>query len=212
MALNGSSLNVSSLNSTGAQPTSDFQSLTAQWAALPKIFTVATTLSILFNCLLMLVFALDRNLHTPFNVYLINLLTANLLLSTIQNPLEIINNVYPTAFWPGPTVCTFYIYAQYVLQAGVSGAHILIAVNRTWAVLHPLSYRSIHSRWTAAALCAGMWVYIHVVLLPGVINDARLRYANSRQVITEPPNAKKSRVPLKDFAKFLNVDANEILT
>ena len=66
----------------------------------------------------------------------------------------------------------FISFFNFFLQAGISGGHILIAVNRTWAVLHPISYRSIHSKRVAVLLCAGMWCYIHVVLLPGIIRDA----------------------------------------
>ena len=57
-------------------------------------------------------------------------------------------------------------------QAGISGEHILIAVNRTWEVLHLISYRSIHSIGVAMLLCAGMWCHIHLALLPGIVRDA----------------------------------------
>ncbi|OQV18807.1 hypothetical protein BV898_07064 [Hypsibius exemplaris] len=143
---------------------------TIEWTPLAMIFTLATILSILFNGLLMVVFIYDHSLRTPFNVYLINLLIANLLCSIVQNPLEIINTI-SSNFWLGPQVCTLYQYAGYILQASVSGAHILIAVNRTWAVTHPISYRSIHSQVVAIALCLGMWTYIHLVLLPGILID-----------------------------------------
>lgn len=89
--------------------------MTATWTYLPCLFTFATILSILFNGSLMLVFITDRDLRTPFNVYMMNLLTANFLCSAVQNPLEIINSIYPT-FWLGPQVCTLYQYGAYVLQ------------------------------------------------------------------------------------------------
>ena len=48
---------------------------------------------------------------------------------------------------------------------------MLIAINRIWAVCHPISYRDIHSVRTAVALCIGMWVVVHVAVGPPVIID-----------------------------------------
>ena len=87
----------------------------ASWTYLSCIFTVATILSIFCNGVLILFFITDRDLRTPFNIYMINVLTANFLCSCVQNPLEVVNNIYPN-FWLGPSVCTLYQYGAYVLQ------------------------------------------------------------------------------------------------
>ena len=50
-------------------------------------------------------------------------------------------------------------------------AHLLIAFNRLWAVLHPLSYRSMHSAQMATFLCILMWAYVHAVVAPGWLWD-----------------------------------------
>jgi hypothetical protein len=146
-------------------------SSTTQWTFMPCIFTTITALALLVNSLVMITFLADPTLRTPFNLYLINLFIANLLCTVIQSSLEIFNYSY-AHWWLGSAVCTMYLYSSYVLEAAVGGAHLLIIVNRVWAVTLPHSYRTRHNRLTAVLLCVGMWVYVHIVLLPFITNDA----------------------------------------
>ena len=44
--------------------------------------------------------------------------------------------------------------------------HALIAINRIWAVLHPISYRTLHSRQFALRACFGLWTYALAANVP----------------------------------------------
>ena len=59
-----------------------------------------------------------------------------------------------------------------IIGACICNCHMLIAINRMWAVSFPISYRSMHSTRTAVALCIVVWLYVHVGVGPPVIIDA----------------------------------------
>ena len=50
--------------------------------------------------------------------------------------------------------------------------HALIAINRVWAVLHPISYRTLHSRQFALSACSGLWAYILATNVPFLLLDS----------------------------------------
>ncbi|XP_055340774.1 uncharacterized protein LOC129589896 [Paramacrobiotus metropolitanus] len=50
--------------------------------------------------------------------------------------------------------------------------HTLIAVNRIWAISHPVSYRMYHNKRTAGFLCLVALCYVHIMGLPGLVLDA----------------------------------------
>ncbi|OWA53215.1 hypothetical protein BV898_17648 [Hypsibius exemplaris] len=116
--------------------------------------------------LLLLILCKGRALRTPFNVYIGNLLLANSLNLCLQCPLDIANELYPCAWNFSRGACSIFLYAALVLQAVTYSAHLLIAVNRIWAVAHPISYRSIHSVRTSTRLCLAVWILVHVCVMP----------------------------------------------
>ena len=49
---------------------------------------------------------------------------------------------------------------------------MLIALNRIWAVVYPLSYRTYHTLRTAVFTCLAMWLYVHLAAAPEWALDA----------------------------------------
>ncbi|OQV25512.1 hypothetical protein BV898_00452 [Hypsibius exemplaris] len=142
------------------------------WNVLSAFTLLTCVLGIIFNSTLLLLLVRVSTLRTSFNVYLINLLVANLICVMISYPMDLMTNLNSMKWLIGNAACTAYLYNVIVLQAGIFHCHLLIAVNRIWAVVHPISYRSIHSVRTACCLCLVMWVYVHVVAAPEFILDA----------------------------------------
>ncbi|OQV23701.1 hypothetical protein BV898_02437 [Hypsibius exemplaris] len=140
------------------------------WAFVPAYYVVIASLSFLTNGAVMAIFFSNPSLRTPFNIYLINLVTANFLYACIESPADIINNLY-SGWWLGSAYCSVYQYGTYMLEAGIRVCHTLITVNRLWAVIWPHSYQQNHRKWTAYLICLGGWVYVHLNLLPGYILD-----------------------------------------
>ena len=72
----------------------------------------------------------------------------------------------------GDAYCSVMIFGLYLLEAGIQNCHILIAINRIWAVFWPFSYRTHHRKRTAVLFCCLGWLEMLAWLLPGYILDA----------------------------------------
>ncbi|GAV00685.1 hypothetical protein RvY_11499 [Ramazzottius varieornatus] len=143
------------------------------WDYASLLSLIITAAGIITNSTALLVFIRNRStLITPFNVYLINLLLANSSNLFLFYPLDIFRQVNGNHWWLGTHVCTLYLYGFFVLNASMGNCHLLIILNRLWAVTFPMSYRTTHSRSLAIKICVGMWVYLHACLFPGVVLDA----------------------------------------
>ncbi|GAV00777.1 hypothetical protein RvY_11578 [Ramazzottius varieornatus] len=143
------------------------------WGYASVLSLVIMIAGFITNSSALLVFIKNSNtLITPFNVYLINLLLANLSNLIVFYPLDIFHQVNGNNWRLGTHVCTLYLYGFFVLNAFMGNSHLLIIFNRLWAVTFPISYRNTHSRSLAIKICVGMWIYLHACLLPGVILDA----------------------------------------
>ena len=144
-----------------------------RWNYVPILSSIITVAGLLTNGLVLLVIVVNHTvLITPFNIYLINLLVGNLLNLILFFPLNVVHLVYGDYWWLGNSTCTFYIYGMYLLNASLGHGHLLITLNRLWAVTFPLSYRSVHRQSLAIKLCLAKWAYLHVVVLPGLFLDA----------------------------------------
>ena len=139
------------------------------WTFLPSFSLAVLLLAIITNGTVLYLFFRHRQLRTPFTVYIINLLSANLLTMLIQVPIYLVANLEPY-WWIGRTACNLYIYG-FFLQAGMCNSHALISLNRLWAVVRPISYRQRHTKRTAWSISGIMWVYVHVMTFPGFIAD-----------------------------------------
>ena len=123
------------------------------------------------NGSLLYLFVRVPSLLTPFTIYIVNLLCANFLTTILFYTMELINELYST-WWMGYAMCTFYQYISWIFTDAMCNAHVLIALNRLWAVTFPLSYRRHHKKRFAVIVCVVMWIYLHICLLPGIIMDA----------------------------------------
>ena len=66
---------------------------------------------------------------------------------------------------------------NYLGGGTVNNSHLLIALNRLWAVSWPISYRHFHRTRTVlrpVSICAAMWLYVNLdlMIVPGIIVDA----------------------------------------
>jgi cysteinyl leukotriene receptor 1 len=165
----------------------------ANWSFMTVFNLVTLILGLMGNGGILLPFMRDRSLRTPFNIYLINLLIANIASIILRYPLIIYTSLYSFRWSLGYATCTFSLYGSFVIAAVAENAHLLIGVNRLWAVMFPMSYRSHHSVKTAVFLCVGMWLYVHLTTLPAWLMDA-IYY----------------RRPVEIYGCFLNTEAQAI--
>ncbi|OQV12900.1 hypothetical protein BV898_12822 [Hypsibius exemplaris] len=135
----------------------------ASWFILFTIFA-----SVLFNGLLIFVYLTHAHLRTAFNVYVVNIATTEFLLALTAMPGTFIVNYYIT--WPyDGLACTFFAYFKLILSTAVRYGHVLVTVNRLWAVTFPMHYRNAHNKRVALAITLVMWVFVHVLSVPSVV-------------------------------------------
>ncbi|XP_055351463.1 5-hydroxytryptamine receptor 1B-like [Paramacrobiotus metropolitanus] len=136
-----------------------------------RIGAVATTL--LLNFAILALYVRHRSLRTPFAVYLINLLVANLLFTALLFVDHMIKLVQP-GWQSRAAVCDAYLYAWYPAAMAMTWAQVLVVQNRLWAVTFPFSYRLYHSHRVAVAVCVVKWMFVHILTLPFLILEFRL--------------------------------------
>ncbi|OQV12934.1 hypothetical protein BV898_12855 [Hypsibius exemplaris] len=125
-------------------------------------YLVICILATLSNGSTLLILLCDRRLRTkPFNVYVINLLSANLFSSLVQYPMAVVTERLGGHWHMGRSACFLYLHCLVAVSQGMLNTHALIATNRVWAIVHPVSYRSHHSLRFALFACGTIWLWIH---------------------------------------------------
>lgn len=140
------------------------------WSFAPTFKLTMFVLVVVLNLFVLAVFCRDKKLRTPFSVYLILLQCCNLIYAIGDYPLAIMGQIY-SRWKMGAFACSIHIYALYVFAGITMHTHLLITVNRIWAISFPHSYRIHHNKKVAMLICAGMVSYVHMVCLPGFIMD-----------------------------------------
>ncbi|XP_055348114.1 alpha-2B adrenergic receptor-like [Paramacrobiotus metropolitanus] len=142
----------------------------AQWTAVPIFTLIIFLLVLLVNATVLYVFYANPHLRTPFTIYLINLFSANIIIALLQNPLDVLFELYGR--WTfGHVACSLYLYGSYAVSGGTMVCHVVISANRIWAIVFPLHYRLHHSKRVAVWICVGIWGYVHVLIVPGLVMD-----------------------------------------
>ncbi|XP_055345371.1 5-hydroxytryptamine receptor 1B-like [Paramacrobiotus metropolitanus] len=153
-------------NSTGVTPR-----VTLGWGPLELLNLAIALLGTLLNGGMILHLIFRKSTHTPFTVYLINLLLSNLVKTAGTSLANALLYVSPV-FHYSHAACDFYMMTSYFSMAGMIHTHVLISCNRLWAVTYPHAYRTRHTTPVAVAACAGMWLYLAIMLLPQLIRDS----------------------------------------
>ncbi|XP_055349828.1 melanopsin-A-like [Paramacrobiotus metropolitanus] len=129
------------------------------------------------NSIVLSVYIARRKMRTPFSVYIMSLLTSNLLDLILFFPFMIANNLGTDAshFVFGETGCAVYGYGVAIMRCCCLASHALITLNRAWAMTFPISYKNIHSSRFAVALCVVVMVGIHSLMVPGLVLSEQTR-------------------------------------
>ncbi|XP_055348524.1 uncharacterized protein LOC129595509 [Paramacrobiotus metropolitanus] len=152
-------------------------------------------LQIFLNSAMLVAIVIYKELRTSFAVYLAFLFFLNVIYAASAYPLEIIRQGYWGRYWLPSSVCTVHMYLFWVMSAVPVHIHVLITLNRIWAMTFPVSYKNVHGEKVALLLCCIMTVYVHALCLPVVILDA-MYY----------------RLPEKENGCFLNTESQMVAT
>ncbi|XP_055351074.1 alpha-2B adrenergic receptor-like [Paramacrobiotus metropolitanus] len=161
--------------------------IVARWTVLPALEVIICISGLIGNSLVLGIFIKRGMLKQPFHIYLGNLLTANIIWLIFQIPLDVTNQIYPVWFL-GNAACAIYQYAINVPGGVTTNTHLLIALNRIWAVQSPLTYAHHHSRSFALGACIVVWILAYGMGVPGIVLHAYNTpdYPDNCQLSTAP--------------------------
>ncbi|OQV15789.1 hypothetical protein BV898_10042 [Hypsibius exemplaris] len=164
------------------------------------IFSIIATL--ILNALVIAVYIKRPTLRTPFSIYIVNLAVSEIVLAGTSMPGNLIREMHGA--WPFNAIsCTLLLYISQTLTSGIRYGHVLITANRLWAVTFPIGYKQRHTKRFARCLVVTMWMVVHALNLPVIING-RLQWSRS---LFDPD----SRCVFDNRAQFNSVLAVQLL-
>lgn len=158
-------------NGTSANRTLEFPLLQAKWNYNAVCTTIVAVVALLCNGGVILLYVKKQELRTPFGVLLLHLLCANFIYVLLTNPFRAVSALYP-GWWIGNGWCSVFMYAFLTVGFITNLFHLSITAHRLWAVAYPISFRNRFKHSNAIALCAGLWIAAHAIMIPGLALDA----------------------------------------
>ncbi|XP_055356350.1 5-hydroxytryptamine receptor 1B-like [Paramacrobiotus metropolitanus] len=156
------------------------------WTPLLIAQLCLSCISVVLNVTILLLQLLPQTKVTAFTIYLICISIGNIVVLLPTRTIGFLNFV--TGRFPGgQAVCAFYVYSQMVVSMIPVLVHVLIAVNRLWAVTHPVSYRQRHNKNVAVLLCIAVMAYVHILIFPVMLVE--FYHAPAKDYTTCQPGA-----------------------
>ncbi|XP_055347527.1 uncharacterized protein LOC129594762 [Paramacrobiotus metropolitanus] len=149
----------------------------ANWSVITNIRIAIALASFIMNAGVLIFHFVKRSFITHFTIYLLFLYIANTIYLVGAQPIQFLSDIYSVnVAYFGPAACGVYSYAQRVVSIVPVMAHVLIAVNRLWAMTYPIGYKNHHTKKVATYICVAMAGYVHLICLPAFILYMPFRY------------------------------------
>ncbi|XP_055347374.1 5-hydroxytryptamine receptor 1B-like [Paramacrobiotus metropolitanus] len=124
--------------------------------------------SILLNGLIVFIYFKEHSLRSSFNALIANLCTAEVLFAGTGMPGNFIRGLY--GYFPySATACSFFQYCINVFGSAVRYGHVLITLNRLWAVSYPVHYKRNQNMRLTCSIITLTWIFVNVLWLPVII-------------------------------------------
>lgn len=115
--------------------------------------------TILGNILVLIAVAVNKNLQTTFNYYVVNLAITDLAVAVTAMSFHTTNNVL--RYWPfGSFLCGVWIFFDYGMTFVSVFTLILISVDRFWSVTWSVHYHQHHSKRNTIIAIIIIWYVI----------------------------------------------------
>ena len=138
------------------------------WSFGPSLTLLTILVGAFFNISLLIIFCQRATMRTAFGMYLINLIIANTMMACLWEPITLIQ-LYYSSWTFGYGACVFRQFLAWIIEAAINWSHFLIAINRFWAVVFPVSYRHHHKVKLATGTCLVTWLVIIVSIVPTIV-------------------------------------------
>ncbi|XP_072312314.1 melanopsin-A-like [Eucyclogobius newberryi] len=110
------------------------------------------------NFLVVYAFCRSRSLHTPSNIFVINLAVADFLMCLTQTPTFFVNSMNKRWVF-GRKACELYAFCGALFGICSMMTLMVIAVDRYVVITRPLASLGVMSQKKALVICAVAWVY-----------------------------------------------------
>ncbi|XP_055331229.1 5-hydroxytryptamine receptor 6-like [Paramacrobiotus metropolitanus] len=134
------------------------------------LYAAITVFSYGSNVFLLVIYVKSPLLWTPFYSYLISLAVLDLLKSCTVNIMQVSN--YLQFHWVfGNELCILFLFCSQSIGVSIIYLHLLICVNRLWAVMSPFSYRAKHKHKLAIGLIMSVTIMANISTIPIYTGD-----------------------------------------
>ncbi|GAV03704.1 hypothetical protein RvY_14093 [Ramazzottius varieornatus] len=114
-------------------------------------------------------FANNRDLRSPFNLYIISVLIAELF--ACLNMVMMASQTLWITVRQHKLTCQAELTVSYAAITLYLVSHLMISVNRMWATFLPVHYRTHHTRKTAFLVCCAAIISVLILVVPYTIRN-----------------------------------------
>lgn len=112
-----------------------------------------------------------KSLQSSFNVYVVSLSFSSMCLAVSSNFSDSMHMIFRSWFFGRP-LCTFLLYGSNLFNPLQIHLHLILTLNRLWAVTFPITFRNYHSVKFAVGTICILLLYIHGWFIPAYLQDA----------------------------------------
>ncbi|XP_013420640.1 QRFP-like peptide receptor, partial [Lingula anatina] len=132
------------------------------------LFGIIMFCAVVFNILVIAVILRNKSMRTVTNTFLLSLAVSDLLIAAVCMPFQLYELAYQE--WSlGEGLCRFYAYFQGVLIVSSILTLLIVAVDRYYAICHPLKARHVHTVNRALIITAVIWALSFTLMTPQLI-------------------------------------------
>ncbi|GAV09555.1 hypothetical protein RvY_19068 [Ramazzottius varieornatus] len=159
--------------------------------------------TLILNSTILIVFAIDSHIRTPFNIYILNLTFQDWTIAAFSMTGFVALAVSPG--WPwGWAYCGVFLYLDWATSACGLYSVALISLDRLWALFWPIHYRQRRNgARTSALICLGTWTYIQVVIAPCIAMDRFLYGFRDPRICAANQNAQPMYNSILGFSMYM---------
>ncbi len=136
-------------------------------AALVSLYTIVFILGLVGNCLVIYVFAKNRQMRTVTNSFLVNLAVCDLMVVCMCMPFSVALEIYANWIY-GDIMCKMVTFIQGLSVISSILTLTVISAERFYAIRRPLKARAFMSRTRIQTIITIIWILSGVAVFPTV--------------------------------------------
>ncbi|KAK3595495.1 hypothetical protein CHS0354_021592 [Potamilus streckersoni] len=152
----------------------DYTQITFVLVLVITLYILVILLAVLGNVLVIWTVWRNSHMHTVTNYYIVNLAISDLLVSTLVNPLKLLEYTGDCRWqiFKADELCGFLSYLLPIFVFASILTLVAISLERYYAIVHPLSAMRINSKSRTRKIIALTWLIPMIVAFPFVFSQS----------------------------------------